>query len=351
MYDFPNSPTLNQIVTGPGGSQYRWDGTKWLAYPVPAQPLPPTFNDVGRNLLHNPLFNIQQRGAGPWTTNAAYTLDRFQMFTQNDTGSVTAVALADADRAAIGDEGAQYALQDVVTGSATAASFSFLAQGVETIRRLSGKTITISFWARATSGTPRAALRVTQFFGTGGSPSAAVATNLGTTAALSATWIRYSVTATIPSASGKTLGTTVGSDYTRVEIVLSDTSNTLLTGIGQQSGTVQFWGMQLEIGGAMTQLEKPDPQQDLAKCLRFYQVLGGVSMIAYSAAGAAFAQTVTLLTPMRANPTTAFSGVSYTNASGITAQVGWNSLVMVYATATALGTAQYTGTMTASADL
>jgi hypothetical protein len=54
MYDFPNSPALNQVVTGPGGSQYRWDGTKWLAYPVPAQPLPPTFNDVGRNLTTAP---------------------------------------------------------------------------------------------------------------------------------------------------------------------------------------------------------------------------------------------------------------------------------------------------------
>ena len=30
----------------------------------------PALNTGGRNLLHNPLFNVAQRGAGPWTTKA-----------------------------------------------------------------------------------------------------------------------------------------------------------------------------------------------------------------------------------------------------------------------------------------
>lgn len=33
-------------------------------------------NNVGRNLLHNPLFQVNQRGAGPWTVLGAYTSDR-----------------------------------------------------------------------------------------------------------------------------------------------------------------------------------------------------------------------------------------------------------------------------------
>lgn len=28
---FPSSPTTNQVVTGPGGQQFKWDGTKWIA--------------------------------------------------------------------------------------------------------------------------------------------------------------------------------------------------------------------------------------------------------------------------------------------------------------------------------
>jgi hypothetical protein len=32
MFDFPNSPTTGTIIAGPGGIQYRYDGTKWTAY-------------------------------------------------------------------------------------------------------------------------------------------------------------------------------------------------------------------------------------------------------------------------------------------------------------------------------
>lgn len=30
-FDFPNTPTANQIVTGPSNQQFQWDGTKWVA--------------------------------------------------------------------------------------------------------------------------------------------------------------------------------------------------------------------------------------------------------------------------------------------------------------------------------
>lgn len=30
-FDFPDSPTLDQIVSGPAGQQFQWDGTKWIA--------------------------------------------------------------------------------------------------------------------------------------------------------------------------------------------------------------------------------------------------------------------------------------------------------------------------------
>lgn len=30
-FNFPDSPTLDQVVTGPGGQQFRWDGTRWIS--------------------------------------------------------------------------------------------------------------------------------------------------------------------------------------------------------------------------------------------------------------------------------------------------------------------------------
>lgn len=31
VFNFPDSPTANQVVTGPNGQQFQWDGIKWIA--------------------------------------------------------------------------------------------------------------------------------------------------------------------------------------------------------------------------------------------------------------------------------------------------------------------------------
>lgn len=37
MFDFPNSPAVGTLITGPNGSTYRWDGAKWVvAGPPPS---------------------------------------------------------------------------------------------------------------------------------------------------------------------------------------------------------------------------------------------------------------------------------------------------------------------------
>ena len=103
--DFPASPTAGQTYIS-AGTQWVWDGAKWvtgttanawapIASPAfsgnPTAPTPPmgdndtsiattafvapAFNGIGRNLIHNPLFNIAQRGTGPWASG--YTADRW----------------------------------------------------------------------------------------------------------------------------------------------------------------------------------------------------------------------------------------------------------------------------------
>jgi len=39
MYNFPDAPSLNQVVTGPGGIQYSWDGVKWASVTPQGQQL------------------------------------------------------------------------------------------------------------------------------------------------------------------------------------------------------------------------------------------------------------------------------------------------------------------------
>jgi hypothetical protein len=268
-------------------------------------------NDVGRNQLLNGLFNIQQRGQGPWGGNI-YMVDRWYVFTVNDTINATLVALSDIDRAAIGDEAAVSALQFVFTGSATAGSYSGFNQKTENVRRLSNKTVTWSFYARATSGTPRLTCDYYQYFGTGGSPSASVSGNVGITPALSSTWQRYTMTTTLPSISGKTLGTNSdNSTIFQTELSVQGSS------IGVQSGTVQVWGMQVEVGSIASPLEKPDPQIDLAKCQRFYQPYGQVLCSGYNVGASGVFIDFPFPVPFRATPSAAFTNITYSNGSGL----------------------------------
>ena len=313
--------------------------------------------DIGRNLIHNGLFRVQQRGAGPWTTGIpTQTADRWLQTLSTSTLSTTLVALADADRTAIGDETATAALQCVVGGTAGAGDYAAVQQHIESVQRLAGKTVTVSFWAKATSGTPKIGYALAQNFGTGGSPSAGVSSiGSAATAALSTTWTRYtSAPIAVPTSIGKTFGSTASTDYTALELWLTSgaTLNSRAGGIGVQSGTIQLWGVQLEIGSVATPLEKPDLRYELANCQRFYLAKTALLVSGYAAtAGSIYADHAFPVT-MRANPTIVLSGAAYSNASALNlAAAAPPDHARIIATVTATGSAYATFDMTASADL
>jgi hypothetical protein len=108
-------------------------------------------------------------------------------------------------------------------------------------------------------------------------------------------------------------------------------------------------GRAAEIGSVATPLEKPDPQQDLAKCQRFYNVYVFRSD-AYGAAGQNQGLVIAYPT-MRAAPTPAFSGLVYGNCSGITVTAVSTNSCVPYVTVTALGFYNFVASMTLTADL
>jgi hypothetical protein len=313
----------------------------------------PAFNDTGRNLLHNALLAVQQRATGPWTVSGSYTADRWAVgAVGGDTFSASLVAAADADRAAIGDEATTTLLQVVFTGTSGTTSYSQLYQGIERIRRLGGKTVAFSFWARRTAGTaPKLGISIDQYFGSGGTPSAELQ-GTGVAITLSTTWTRYSGTIAIPSTSGKTLGTNSDdANYLSIWFSSGANNNAFAGGIGVQSGTVQFWGAQLEIGSVATPLEKPpDPQVELAKCQRFYQT-GHFNLIAYAAAGAGSGMGFPFPTPFRVPPQVIAATTTNTNCSALAINAAYTDSFLGVSTAVALGMFQLAGTFTASADI
>jgi hypothetical protein len=308
-----------------------------------------SFADAGRNKLHNALFNVQQRGQGPWTTGV-YTADRWTMGISGSSLTIQINTASDTDRSQIGDEEASFYLLANCVGTSGAGDQSYFEQRVENVRRLAGKTVTLSFWATAASGTPKLGCSFHQWFGSGGSPSAPVPVN-GQSVTLSTTWTRYSLTFTLPSIAGKTLGTNNDtSTFTRFWLSSGANSNVIAGNIGVQSYILWIWGVQLEIGSQATPLEKLDPRIDFANCQRFYQ--GGTAWLsAYHSAGSQVGYAYSLPVTMRAAPSVALVGPFTSNLSGLTAAPQGAASIVFYGTVTATGGGQFNTNFNASADL
>lgn len=89
--------------------------------------------------------------------------------------------------------------------ASAAAATLMLLQPIEGVRNFSGKTVTVSFWAKNNSGGQIVNVLCEQEFGTGGSPSAAVQT-AATAFTLSSVFKKYQAKFAIASISGKTIG-------------------------------------------------------------------------------------------------------------------------------------------------
>lgn len=230
------------------------------------------YNNAGRNLFDNAQMRVFQRGAGPVsgsTSGAVYSADRWGLGISlaSDSATSATLVLTDTDRSQLADEAAIWGLQTVFTGSSSASGAVNAFQRIEYAEATSNKQVTLSFWAKASSGTPKIGIGYFQNFGSGGSTG--VGGNLGVTTNLTTTWTRYVFTGTLPSAAGKTMGT---GNFTQFDFWFSDQGSFSARsgGIGVQSGTVQIWGPQLEFGATATPLEKLALATDLQRCQRFY---------------------------------------------------------------------------------
>jgi hypothetical protein len=171
-----------------------------------------------------------------------------------------------------GYEGTNFA-RLVSSGQTLSTAQSNLRQQIESVRTFAGQTVTVSFWAKATSGTPSVAIELNQNYGTGGSPSSADFFNLGKVT-LSTAWVRYSATIPLTSISGKTLGTDPNNSLVLILWTSAGSNFNSRTGtLGIQSATIDFWGVQVEAGSVATPFQTASggsPQAELAMCQRYY---------------------------------------------------------------------------------
>jgi hypothetical protein len=233
-----------------------YDGTAWNGLAA-----------SGGNAIINGAFEINQRNFTS-STAGGYGFDRW--FTSVTGGTVTysSQAFTAGTAPQAGYEAANFA-RVVTAGQSAAADVAIFRQLIEDVRTFANQTVTISFWAKAGSSTPKIALDTTQSFGAGGSSSV---TNLAGQVTLSTSWTRYSVTTAIPSIAGQTIGT---SSNLGINFFLSagSTFNARTGSLGIQNNTFDIWGVQVEAGPTANVFRRNanSLQGELAACQRYYQ--------------------------------------------------------------------------------
>jgi len=322
IWVFANATARDAAVTSPqeGNACYLKDtdavmtysGAAWVAV---GGSVPTSYGyAAGKNKIINGDFFINQRGFTS-TTSSAFGFDRF--YNQSDGASGTATFSAQTftpGTAPVSGYEAKNFLRCITTGQSAAGVYSIFQQQIEDVRAIAGQTVTISFWAKAASATPKIAIEVEQNFGAGGSPSAAVQTYAGQVT-LSTSWARYSVSVAVPSISGKTIGTTANTSSNGINLWVSagTTYNARTGSLGIQSNTFDIWGLQVEQGSTATAFQTATGtiQGELAACQRYYFRATGTSQPL--GAGVYYASTTALISvklpvTMRVSPTYGSSG-------------------------------------------
>ena len=243
-----------------------------------------------RNLIINGAMQVAQRGTSFGTLSAqAYTLDRWNV----DAGATVQQASLAIDEIS-NDTKLTKAIQ------MQGASSDYFRTRLEDVANFSNQTLTLSFYVKGASATTLNNIYARQNFGSGGSALVDTAfSNISFSVTTSFT--RYTATVTLPSISGKTVGT---SSFLEIYMQLPD-------GV-----TVYLTGVQLEVGSVASEFEHRSFGEELALCQRYFykstQTTTGVSghaihIISMFTTTRGFIG-VNMPVPMRTDPTASVAG-------------------------------------------
>lgn len=272
---------LNYIIKFSAGET---PGDSQLAVRVGAVEAANNATPLSQNYVINGAFDIWQRGTSATidAANTYKTADRWVGYKNN--------AGATESRQSAGLVGFQYCARYQRNSGSSDTQPIWAYQSIETINSipLAGKTVTLSFYARAGANYSASSfgLLVQLRSGTGTDQNAlsgfsGSATPINQTATLTTTWQRFSYSASLLT------------NVTQLGVVF----------IGTPSGTAgandwyEITGVQLEEGSYATPFRRnaPSIQAELAACQRYYQVIASGNL-QYFATGQAYVGTAGLAT-------------------------------------------------------
>jgi hypothetical protein len=280
--------------------------------------------EAGKNFVINGGMDIWQRGTSVASTGNTYTADRFQTWSIGGAATTTS-------RQTTSDTtnlpSIQYCARVQRNSGQTITSAIAYQSTIETINSipLVGKTIVISFYARAGSNFSATsnALTFLVAYGTGTDENIASftgsATVVSSTATLTSTWQRFQATATVPT--------------TATELAFQ--SYYTPTGTASTNDYFEITGIQLELGAIATAFSRTggNIQGELAACQRyFYQFATGatkaIGLGAYNTTTEAYTA-VDFPVTMRTTPTlSATTGTNYYRFQRSGSSDDFNSLTM-----------------------
>ena len=208
-----------------------------------------------KNYIINGNFDIWQRGTSvTGQTSDQYLADRWYFVDSGATysyqqGSFT-VGQTDVPN------NPKYFANLTITGADDSAR---LEQRIEDVYTFAGETVTLSFYAKYTSNAPTDfAVQIFQYFGSGGSTS--VLTTAATGQTLTTSWQKFTYTISVPSISGKTVGS---GSYLTIRPVINTNNETY---------DFQLAQVQVEKGSVATDFEVRPIGEELSLCQRYFEV-------------------------------------------------------------------------------
>ena len=284
------------------------------------------FGQAGKNKIINGDFGVWQRGtsfSNPGTT--AYNADRW-LVEHDGSGATRTISQQTftPGAAPIAGYESQYFLQYAVSGG-TSNTFQQIEQRIEDVRTFAGNPVTFSFWAKGDAARTIDIL-LNRNFGSGG--STADQSSIGSQLNITTSWARYSVTATLSSVTGKTIG---AGSYAQWIIRFAAAT----------AQTIQIWGVQLEYGSKATPFETASGsiQGELAMCQRYCYVIQGNTTNASSLGTGYWNGTTAVVgfispkSKMRTTPTLIYNVV--TDFEALQVGVSWNAVTAITLTAEA----------------
>lgn len=215
-----------------------------------------------RNIIINGAMQVAQRGTSVSSiTSSGYkTVDRWYTNASGATYSQSQESVTVGGETGLPVQFTNFLKHNVTTGNDNTAIYQY----VEDVTSIPSGDVTISFYAKGTTPDGGLKARFFQNFGSGGSTEVELTSEIQSFT-LTSTWQRFTATITIPSISGKTVGT----------------SSKFIVGFGQGSSTsTDAWvldvtGVQLEVGSQATPFEHRSYAEELELCKRYFQKFGG----------------------------------------------------------------------------